>query len=292
MLLESLEELRVFVAVVEAGSMAGAARVLGLPANTISRRVATLEDRVGVRLLNRTTRSVSLSEHGRTLIGPAHRVLEAVEDAEAALRRERAGLAGLVRMGMPSVLVTDVLTALRPLLLEHPGLRIEVAVHDRPVNPVAVGLDVVIVGGALPDSTLIAQKLDDVTLVLAASETYLAEAGTPRRLADLSNHRTVHFRTHPPTSSWTLTDRKGRQHVVRVKACLEADDGRALTDAIRAGLGIGATSTRVVRGHPELRRVLPGYVGHTFPLFAVYPPSGQRSARLRAVVDALKPVVR
>jgi len=291
MRLESVEELRVFATVVEAGSMAGAARSLGLPPNTVSRRIAALEGRLGVRLLNRTTRSVSLSEHGRTFIAPAHRILEAVEAAEAALRREREGLSGRVRIGMPSVLVTDVLAALRPLLAEHPDLRIEATVHDRPVNPVTAGLDVVIVGGALPDSTLIAQKLEDVTLVLAASETYLAEVGAPRVLEDLASHRTVHFRTQPPASSWTLTDREGRQHVVPVKVCFEADDGRALTDAIRAGLGIGATSARVVRGHPELRRVLPDYVGHTFPLFAVYPASGQRSARLRAVVEALKPIV-
>lgn len=290
-MLESVQELRVFATVVETGSMAGAARSLGLPANTISRRIASLEDRVGGRLLNRTTRSVSLSEQGRTLIGPAHRVLESVEAAEAALRREREGLVGRVRIGMPSVLVTDVLAALRPLLETHPGLRIEVAVHDRPVNPVAAGLDVAIVGGALPDSTLVAQKLEDVTLILAASETYLADHGEPGTLGELAEHRTVQFRSHPPAASWTLTDSDGVQHVVPVQTCFEADDGRALTDAIRAGLGIGATSPRVVRGHPELRRVLPEYVGYTFPLFAVYPASGQRSARLRAVVEALKPVV-
>jgi len=289
--LESLEELRVFARVVEAGSMSAAGRALGMPANTVSRRIAALEERVGVRLLNRTTRSVSLSEHGRTLLGPAHRILEAAEAAEAALRRDREGLSGLVRVGMPSVLTTDVLTALRPLLLANPGLRLEVAVHDHPVNPVSAGLDVVVMGGALPDSTLVATKLQDVTLVLAASETYLAEFGVPRTPGELAGHRTVDFRTYPPASSWSLSDDRGRECVVPVQPSFEVDDGRALVDAMRAGLGIGSISARVIRRYADLRRVLPGWEGYTFPIFAVYPASGQRSARLRAVVDALQPVV-
>jgi DNA-binding transcriptional LysR family regulator len=291
MQLESLEELRVFAQVVESGSMSGAARVLGLPANTVSRRIASLEERVGVRLLNRTTRSVGLSEHGRALLAPTHQVLESVERAEAALRRDRSGLSGVVRIGVPSVLTGDILPALQPLLQEHPGLRLELSVHDRPVNPVSVGLDVLIMGGVLDDSTLVARKLDQVTLVYAASQGYLAEHGEPRTPADLTAHRTLHFRMNPPQSSWTLTDAQGEQHTVPVSGQLEADDGRALVDALRAGMGIGATSERVLRAHPELRRVLPGYRGFSFPVYAIYPTSGQRSARLQAVVGALERVV-
>lgn len=290
-MLESIEELKVFACVVETGSMAEAGRVLGLPANTVGRRIAALEARVGLRLLHRTTRSVSLSEHGRSLLGPVQRVLDSVEAAEGALRRGREGLVGRVRIGMPSLLVADVLTTLRPLLLEHPGLRLEVEVHDRPVNPVAAGLDVAVIGGRLPDSTLVATRLEEVTLVLAASEAYVSTFGEVVEPDALSGHRTVQFRAHPPVSSWSLTSLAGERVVVPVEPGLEVDDGRALLDALRAGLGVGMVSSRVLRGHPELRRLLPAWRGASFPLFAVYPASGQRSARLRAVVEALRPVV-
>ena len=291
MKLESIEELRVLAQVVESGSMVGASRALGMVPNTISRRIATLEDRVGVRLLNRTTRSVALSEHGRTMIGPIQRILAAVEAAEVVLQRDRSGLSGLVKMGVPSLLTADVLTAIRPLLMEHPELRVEVQVHDRPVNPVSAGLDVVIIGSLLQDSTLVARKLQEVQLVMVASETYLAEVGNPETLEDLVAHRTVHFRRSPPETSWTLTGDQGEHYTVPVEGCLEVDDGRALIDAMRAGLGIGMTSERLLRAHPVLRRVLPGYRGFRFPVYALYPASGERSARLRAVVSTLEEVL-
>lgn len=291
MALESLEELRVFAQVAEMGSMTAAARMLGLPPNTVSRRIASLEERVGVRLLNRTTRSVSLSEHGRTFVGQAQRILEAVEAAEATLREEREGLAGLVRIGMPSLLTADVLTGLRDLLVANPRLRLEIAVHDEPVNPVNAGLDVLIMGGVLRDSSLVARKLDMIELVLAASAAYLERAGAPTTPADLAGHRTVHFRRNPPESSWTLIGPGGQQSVVPVEGVFEADDARAVIDAMRVGLGVGKTSKRVIRGHPELRRVLPEHHVFRFPLYAIYPASGARSARLQAVVAALETVV-
>jgi DNA-binding transcriptional LysR family regulator len=291
MKLESLEELPVFTQIVECGSMASAGKVLAMPANTVSRRLASLEARLNTKLLNRTTRSVSVSEHGRTLLSQALRILEAAELAETMLQQESEGLAGLVRIGLPSILTADILTSLRPLLIGHPGLRLEVSVHDQPVNPVSAGLDVVIMGGTLPDSTLIARKLHDVQLIFAASETYLEEFGEPQTPQDLAGHRTLHFKTNPPQSTWVLHDKQGGQHVVPVQGHFEANDGRALMDAMRAGLGIASTSRRIVRNYPELRRVMPEYTGLTFPVYAIYPTSGQRSARLQAVVTTLQEAV-
>ena len=291
MKLESLEELAVFSQVAELGNMTAAGRVLGLPATTVSRRIASLEERVGVRLLDRTTRSVGLSEHGRAFLAQARRVLEAVDEAEASLRAQQEGLAGVVRLGLPSLLTADVLTGLTPLLLDHPELRLEVVVQDTPVNPVSVGLDVLIMGGAMRDSSLVARKLDEVELVLAASADYLARFGEPASVEELAAHRTLHFRGRATETSWTLTHADGRQQVVPLAGQLEADDGRAIVDAMRCGLGIGKTSARVIRAYPELRRVLPELHVFRFPLYAIYPASGARSARLTAVVTALSRVV-
>ena len=217
MKLESLEELRVFVQIVESGSMAAAARALGLPSSTVSRKLGLLEDRLGTQLLNRTTRTLHLSADGRVALARIRRVLDEAEETEAALERSASGLGGVVRIGVPSVLTRDLLNCLAPLLADNPGLRLQVSVHDRPVNPVAEGLDLVVSGGGLEDSTLVARSLGQVRLVLAASTDYLDRRGRPKTPNDLLQHDTSHFRTDPPASSWELYDRKGERHDVPIE---------------------------------------------------------------------------
>jgi len=286
--LESLEELRVFTQIVESGTLAGAGRSLGMTANTVSRRLAALEQRLGLSLFHRTTRSIAITEAGRTLLGPARTMLDAAALAEAVLDRDQAGLTGTVHIGVPSVLAADALDVLGPLLDANPGLRLDIRLVNRHVNPVAEGLDVLIMGGALVDSTLVARRLTEIALVLAASDRYLEEHGTPTRPEELVEHRMLAFRTATPSTSVTLTDREGAQHVVRVAARVELDDGRALLDAIVAGLGIGAMSRRALRRAPNLQQLLPGHEVSRFPVYAVYPNSGTRSVRVQAVVGALE----
>jgi len=291
MKLESLEELRVFAQIVESGSLTAAAKALGMPANTVSRRLASLEERLGQRLLHRTTRSQSLSEAGRTMVVRAQQILGEVEAAEAALQREAEGLSGLVKLSVPSILAADMFRCIRALLAQNPGLRLQVAVNDRPVNPINEGLDVVIIGGTLSDSTLIARKLTEVKLVFVASEEYLDRYGEPRTPTELQGHQTVHFKTDPPQSSWVLNGPAGAQHVVPVEGRVEIADGRALIDAVRMGIGIGAMSMRVIRRTPGVRQILPDFYSMVIPVFAVYPASGQRSARLQALVAALQEAI-
>jgi len=288
MQLESLEELRVFTQIVESGSLSGAAKVLGLPANTVSRRLSALEERLDTRLVHRTTRSMSLSESGRAFLAGAQRILQEVEAAEGQLRVEREGLHGTIKLGVPSVLTKELLGALPPLMRENPGLRVQLRVHDKPVNPVTEGLDVLIMGGSFPDSNLIVRSLGRVRMVLAASPAYLDRCGRPTRPTDLEGHTTLHFASDPPQTSWVLTAADGTQHVVPVEGHFEANDGRAMMDAAEAGLGICATSERYLRRTQTLERVLPEHSAFSFPINAVYPASGQRSARLQAVVEALR----
>jgi len=288
MKLESLEELRVFTQIVESGSLTAAARALGMPPTTISRRLAALEERLGTQLLYRTTRSQSLSETGRALLTSAQRILSEVESAELTLQQETEGLTGIVRISAVSVLTRDIMLALKPLMSKHPGLHIQLKVNDRPVNPVTEGLDVVLMGGQLGDSTLIARKLMDIHLVTTASEDYLREYGAPQTPAELSEHHILRFATEPPQTSWVLTGPDGEEHVVPINGRFEVDTGRTLADALCAGLGIGATSLRVMRTLPELRRVLPDYKLSSFPFYAIYPASRQRSVRVQTVVDTIQ----
>lgn len=288
MKLESLEELRVFCQIVESGSLTAAARALKLPPNTVSRRLKALEERLDTRLLYRTTRSLSLSESGRALLARAHRILDEVDAAELAIQRETEGLTGLVRISLMSILtVPQTLRGLDALLQQHPGLRLQVSVNDRLVSPVTEGLDVVVIGGTLADSSLVARKLATVEPVLIASEAYLQRRGVPQVPADLLRHETVHFRSGAGTFPWTLTGPNGEQHVVRPEGRFEANDGRALFDAIVTGMGIGFSSRRLMRTQPGLVEVLPDHTLPSFPVYAIYPAAEKRSARLQAVVGAL-----
>ena len=288
MKLDSIEELRLFVQIVESGSFAGAARALNLPTSTVSRRFAQLEERTGRTLLYRTTRSLSLAEDGQHLLDAVRGILERVDAIEHALEQSTEELRGTVKLGVPSVLTRDLLEALGPLLAEHPALDVQLSVHDRLVNPVAAGLDLVVVGGGLEDSSLVSKRIGSVQLLLAASEAYLERRGTPSTPADLADHDTLHFLLDPPARSWALLDAEGTAHDVPVSVRFEASDGRALLDAMLAGLGIGTLSSRLLRAHPQLRRVLPEHHFRPFPVSVVYPTSGRRSARIRAMVSALQ----
>lgn len=288
MKLESIEELRLFAQIVESGSLAAAARALKLPTSTVSRRLGQLEARTGRTLLYRTTRSLSLAEDGQLLLDGVRRILEQVDATETDLERSAERLSGVVKLGVPSVLTRDLLEALAPLLREHPALRVQLSVHDRQVNPVAAGLDLVVVGGGLSDSTLISRRIGQVERVLAASPSYLQRRGRPQTPEDLAQHDTLHFLMDQPTTAWVLYDAEEQATEVPVPVRFEASDGRALLDAAVAGLGIAALSPRLLRGTPELERILPGHAFRPFPLSVVYPVSGRRSARLRAVVDALQ----
>lgn len=284
-MLESLEELRVFTQVVESGSLTAAARALGLPANTVSRRLAALEERIDAKLLNRSTRSQSLTEAGRMFVGRARRILDEVEDAEQLLRREQHELSGTIRISVISAMSVDVLRAVRALMQQHQGLRVQLRTHERVANPIAEGLDVALVGGAIADSALVARKLREVRPVLAASLEYLQARGVPRGPRDLADHDIVGY---PDESQWTLVDRRGTEHPTPIDVRLELDASRTMADALTEGLGIGRIAPRMLRLGGNLQRVLPRFTLRTFPLYAVYPHSGQRSARVKAVVDALE----
>lgn len=286
MKIRDLDELRVFAQIVEAGSLSAAAKTLKLPTTTVSRRLAMLEDRLGTKLIYRSTRTMSVSEAGRVLLGTARSVLAQVAEAEVALERDVDGLAGLLRIGVLSILSEDLLEVIAPLLQANPALRLELQVADRHQNPIAAGLDVAFYGGALDDSSLVARKLLDIELQMAATESYLERAGEPRTPEDLVGHNVISFGTAQP--SWTLIDEHGGQTAVQLDERISSNDGRTVRDALIAGLGIGVASSRVIGRHAHVRRVLPAYRLAKIPLYAVYPAAMKRSARVEAVVSYLR----
>jgi len=290
--LDSIEELRVFVQVVQSGSIAAAAKVLRLPPLTVGRRLQALEQRLDRRLLNRSTRNQSLSEAGRAFLDHALRILDEVDGAEAFLDSERTGIAGNVAIGVVSALARDTLKALQPLLRDHPGLRLQLRVVDQHVNPVAMGLDVVFMGGRLPDSTLVARRLLSVHPVLSAHERYLERRGMPRTLDDLRDHEALLYAADPPRTAWVLRDAQGQSHRVPVRGRLEVDASTTMADALVLGLGIGMITRRFVASTPGMHVVLPAYGFGSGPLYAVFPHGEARSARIEAVVNAVQHYLR
>lgn len=291
-MISSLEELRAFAAVHEAGGFTAAGRQLSLTTNAVSVRVQKLEDALGVKLFVRTTRSVSVTEEGRQFYARVCRILADLEEAEEELRPRSAGLRGRVRLAIPGALATEpFFERMRDLLGAHPQLSVQTRVSSLPIDLVAEGIDIGVVVGQLPESTLVGRLIGRVTWVLAASPAYLAEHGRPRTPADLREHRCLRLFSNPPQDEWTLVDRRGKEVVVPVRGSFEADDSRALGEATYSGLGIGVRPlgecSRAAR-EGRLEQVLPGYRFQPLDIYGVIPKGRIRIPRVAACLDVLR----
>jgi DNA-binding transcriptional LysR family regulator len=291
----SLDELRAFAAVFETGGFTAAGKRLILTTNAVSLRVQRLEQELGVRLFNRTTRSVAPTEEGKTFYARVSRVLADLDEAEEELRPTSGGLRGTVRIAVPGAMATaPLLERLGELLEVNPGLSIQTRVASGAVDLVAEGIDIGVIVGQLPETTFVGRLLGRATWVLAAAPSYLDAHGRPRTPADLSAHRCLRLFSSPPQDEWTLVDRRGREVVVGVRGGYEADDSRALGDATYVGLGIGVRPAgECARAEREgrLERVLPGYRFQPLDVYALVPKGRLRVPRVAACLDALRAAV-
>ncbi len=295
MFLNSIDELRAFVAVTDAASFTTAAKRLGVTTNAVSLRVQRLEHALGARLLIRTTRSVAATEEGRLFYVRALNVLRELDDAETELRPNAVGLVGTVRIAVPGAVATGpFLKRLRTLLEAHPQLVVQTRVTNDAVDLAAEGIDLALVVGQLRDSSFVGRLLARVTWVLAASPAYLKRHGRPRTPTELSLHQCLRFLSSPPQEEWTLIDKNGQQVTVPVKGTFEADDSRTLGDAAYAGLGIGVRPAGECRRAVKaglLQRVLPGYRFQPLDVYALVPQGRLRIPRVAACLEALRAAV-
>jgi DNA-binding transcriptional LysR family regulator len=279
----------VFVRVVAAGSFTAAASGLRVPKSSVSRAVARLEEALGVRLLQRTTRRLGLTEAGQRYLaevrGPLTRLQEATTEV-AELRSEARGRVRLsISPGMADGAVSELLVAFTQ---RHPRVQIELVVTSRQVNLVEEGIDLALRAGRLDDSTLVARKLAVVELGLFATPAYLARRGTPRRLADLADHDCVLYRSKGGPLPWRLTGPRG---VVQpaITGSINTDDLGTLRHLILAGQGIGLVPDLAA---PELElgklvRVLPAYAQRGAILYLVSPPLRLVPTRVTLLRDFL-----
>ncbi|OWJ65531.1 LysR family transcriptional regulator [Inquilinus limosus] len=279
-----------FVRVAELGSLSAAARALGLTQPAVSQQVAALERRLGVRLLNRSTRRLALTEAGERYHAQARRILEAVAEAEDGLAEASDVLSGSLRVHAPAGLGQ---AHLAPILIgfqqRHPALAVELIADDRYADLIGEGVDVAIRLGALASPGLVARRLATLRRILVASPGYVAARGSPETPEDLAHHPHVRFSWAAAGDAVPLAGPDGPLEV-RVQSRFLANNAFVLIEAIRAGIGIGGAQLPLVQpllDRGELVRVMRGYAYAPLEVHAVYPSARFVPRRVRAFVDHL-----
>jgi len=260
-----LNHVAVFARVVELESFTAAAKQLGLPKSSVSRTVTRLEDELGVRLLQRTTRKLHLTEAGQLYYERARVSLAGLEEAASAATNLSAEPRGTVRMSAPADMgVMNLGDVVARFVRKYPLVHVEISLSSRFVDLVAEGFDLALRAGRLADSSLVARKIGSDTLGLFASNAYLRRRGRPKTLADLARHDCVLFRGTHGKSEWKLTGPRGEERVT-VRGPLNADEMAFVQQAVTAGVGIALLPTIGVRlaaargTLPLPVRVLPEY---------------------------------
>jgi DNA-binding transcriptional LysR family regulator len=236
-----LNSLVVFAKVVEANSFSEAARRLKMPISTVSRRIAELEDQLGARLLERSTRSLRLTELGAEVLEYAIRSAEVSDAVESVVSNRLSDVSGTLRLSAPPSLSDTLLT---PLICafqaSYPNVRIQVLVTDRFVDHIAEGVDLVFRLGPLRDSSLVARRLLTYRHQLVASPTYLKGRKPPQKPQDLLNHRLLSFSHWMPSSSWTFVRKNGKEkETLTFQPHIAMNDFAGITPVLLAGGGIG-----------------------------------------------------
>ena len=288
-MLDDLGSLRLFERIVALGSLSAAARDTGLSLAVVSKRLAQLERGLDVRLLNRTTRRLSLTDEGALLHTHAQRVLDEVAQAESALSGHSGKVTGTLRMSAPNSFGRRWLVpALAAFAGQHPELDVQLSLSDEVVDLVGGGFDLAVRYGVLADSRLVARELAPNRRVLCASPAYVAGHGLPETLADLARHPCILI-GHLPTAEWRFGGGHG-ETAVRVHGHFICDDGEAAQALALAGLGIIRKSIWDVGDDLEsgrLVQVLPRQAIAAAPLHAVYPSGRHLAPRVRLFVDFL-----
>jgi DNA-binding transcriptional LysR family regulator len=286
-----LAGMSVFAQVVEAKSFSAAADKLGVSKSLVSRQVSALERSLSVKLLNRSTRKLSLTEAGAVFYGHCSNVVREAELAEQRVTEAQSEPAGLVKVtAVPAFAVRHLVPALADFHRQYSKIQVKLSCSNRTTDLGDEGFDLGVRVSSDPAPNLVARKLAANRAVLCASPAYLKRRGTPRRVDDLNQHDCVVFPVLAPKGVWTFR-RNERKHAVKVSGGLETDDMDAVRSAVIAGFGIGLLPTYMAgadlqRGDlvPLLRPYQPGREGG---IYLVYLPNRTPSSRVRVLIDFL-----
>jgi DNA-binding transcriptional LysR family regulator len=288
---ENLDEIRTFVRVVDAKSLSSAARDLRVSVNAVWRRLERIEERAGVRLIERTTRSLRVTEAGERVARRARRMLDELQEAEREVVSGSGRLRGTVRVAVsPDVAGGPFLLDLSRLLEENPELRVELVERGRLVEPTSAGVDLVVWAGPVPTQTSSVRKLGTLDWALAAAPSYVARRGLPGTVEELVHHDCLLGLHSQKEVRWRLVDQADNAIEVPVTSRFESDSTGMLLGALHAGIGIGIRPLREVRESEAsglLVRVLPAFRLFPMEISLVAPAGRLRSPQVRAVADLL-----
>lgn len=290
--MDRLSAMEVFVRVVETGGFSAAARDLGLSKSAVSKQVAAIEERLGARLLNRTTRRLSPTDAGAAYHARAVRLLAEAEEMEAEIGQLASSVRGTLRINAP---VTFGIRHLGPLLPDlmsaHPDLEVDLVLNDRVVDLVDEGFDVAVRIAQLADSSLMARRLCRSRRLVVASPAYIARRGAPQTPEDMADHDCVLYSYLLREGAWDLSGPDGRRAAVRItRGRLRANNGDVLLQAAIDGLGLAMMPTFIVGpalADGSLIRVLPEWQDDTGSVYAVHPHARFTPAKVRVFVDFL-----
>lgn len=288
--MSELDNLRTFAAAVRGGSFAAAARQLGLSPAMVGRRIQALEDRYGVRLIERTTRSQRLTALGADFLARAEQILDAVDEL-GDLSGAPARIEGLVRLSGPATFGAHRLAAVvAAFCAAHPAVAVEMSLNDRRVDLVAEGFDFAVRIGELQASSMVGRPIGTYRLMVCASPAYLAAHGAPLHPDDLAAHRCILNLNMVPRGRWPFFGIDGTQRTVEVKAQMQIDNGEAQRAAALAGAGVTYLPLELVKDDiatGRLMPLLPDWRPLTLPINLVYPSRRFVPLRVRALMDAI-----
>ncbi|MEP7454558.1 LysR family transcriptional regulator [Phyllobacterium sp. SB3] len=290
--MDRLAGIEEFVAVVDAGSFSAAADKLHLSRSAVGKTIARLEERLGVRLCQRTTRSFKLTDDGHSFYEHCQTLLATLDSAETVIASGKNVVSGRLRLSLPVLFGRRcVAPVLFELARQYPSLRLEVSFTDRPVDLVAEGYDLVVRNAGLPDTTnLAAKRIARQRMTVCASPAYLMSHGTPETIEDIAAHQAILYGQNGNIRSWLFpNDRKGFDTASTASRII-LDDLEAVADAAVGGMGLAWLPCWLIRDQLEtgkLKRLLPDVGQMVFDTHAVWPRQPYMPTRIRVAIDAL-----
>lgn len=287
--MDPFTQLEAFTQVVADGSFSRAAEHLGVAPSAVSRAVAALEARLGVRLLNRTTRSLSITDEGSAFYARSLAILADLQDAERSVSRSRAAPRGKLRVDAPLALGEQVLApALPEFLRTYPEVSVDLSLRDQYIDPISEGIDVTLRMGKLPASDLVARKVGRVRIVVVGAPAYLSRYGRPATPRELSGHKCLTYllRGHP--IPWRFRGSDGSTMIAPVTSQLSAGSGEVLRRAAVAGAGLIAVFEYTVIADVAaglLEVVLADHALPAVPVYALHAQAHKPALKIRAFVD-------
>jgi DNA-binding transcriptional LysR family regulator len=289
--MDRFQAISTFVRVVESGSFARAAERLDVSVSSVSRQIADLEAHLDARLLNRTTRRLSLTESGRIFHERCVQLLADLEEAEQSANASTLRPRGTLRLTCGIAFGTRHLApAVAAFTVRYPDMRLDVELSDRAVDLVEEGFDAAVRIGGIGSQNVVGRKVGSTRLVCCAAPSYLAARGEPRHPEELATHACLTYAYSTQRDTWTFRDAGGAEHRVRIAGPIHANNGRFLVALAVAGSGIVCEPDFIVG--PEvrtgrLRRLLPGFEPPASAIHVVYPSRRHLSAKVRAFTDFL-----